>query len=462
MLIQLLAAQESSYKDKIVELQNKNQALQKQLTALEERLDELDDHVEEVETATLVDKIKLNLGFNVKMNNYNKKFASGREEDTKNHYSTKLSIGLKSNITDNMKFIGKVSMYKNWADSTKHFYTQFDSMQGRVPADSALYVERAYIDWIFKLGTINSALTLGRQPTSDGPSHQFKANTKRKSTYSALVFDGASDGIVYTADVSKLSTIDKARLRFAYGKGFQDDETSPMVQNAFIGSYQSTLKDTDVYGAFFESSIWHQPNTLFQIGYVKIQDIIANALDGDKTKNKNIGDVDFVGLMLEGSDIKESGIDLFFHYGTSIATAQGENYSYAGQTMGLLRDNNQDTQDKNGYAYWLGGRYTFENFYDMKVGAEYNHGSRYWVTASQGAYDTSNKLATRGDAYELYSILPINRYSFIKLGFVNINYNYTNSGWFLSKPQKISELTTNKDRYMSELNNIYLEFNVKY
>jgi hypothetical protein len=446
---------------KVLEQTNKKQS--KLISELYEELDGLDQKLEEVETTTLIDKIKLGLGFRVKMNNFDKTMANGTKISSDNIWSTKFMLTMRANITDKMKFHGRLSMYKYWADSTKHLYAQYDNMQGRVPSDSSVYLERAYIDWYFNLG-IPSALTIGRQPSADGPSHQFKENTTRKSTYSALVFDGASDGIVYTADISKLTNIKNAKLRLAYGKGFQNDETQIGVSNAFIGSQNDTLKDTNVAGAFFESNIPGTNNSLFQIGYVQMNNVIANAMETDTDKNQNIGDISFVGIMAEATNFKESNFDLFAHYGISTAKPNKNLYQYNGYSFGLLRDSASDsTTNKTGEAFWIGARYTFDNFYGIKAGAEYNYGSKYWVTATQGSYDVYNKLATRGNAIEIYSLYPINRYSFIKLGVLNINYDYTYSGWYQKAPKKISDLPKDeKTDILEKLRSIYLQFSVRF
>ncbi len=443
-----------------LEMTNKKQA--ELIESLQQQLDDLDDKVDGVETRTLMDKIDFHLGFRVKMNNFDKKMADGSKISSYNLWSTKFMLGMSADITEKMKFHGRLSMYKYWADSTKHIYSEYDNMQGRVPSDSSVYLERAYIDWYFDVG-VPSALTIGRQPSADGPSHQYKENTTRKSTYSALVFDGASDGIVYTADISKLTNIDDARLRFAYGKGFQKDETRVGVRNAFIGSQNDQLKDTNVYGAFFESHISTLSQSLFQMGYVHMGDVIANAMDTKPEHNKNLGDIDFIGMMVQATNIKDKGIDLFAHMGMSLSKPSRKIYSYNGQNFGLLKDTLEDTTDKNGYAFWLGGRYTLENLHQSKIGFEYNRGTKYWVTATQGSYDVYNKLATRGSAYELYGIYPINRYSFIKLGAVYIDYDYTDSGWYQKKPHKIADLSpTQQSSVVDTLQSIYLQFSVRF
>ena len=459
----LLASDSSSLEQKLKELEKRNKQQAEMIASLQDQLDMLDEKVEDVETSTLIDKVKLNLGFRVKMDNFHNKMADGTKVDANNIWSTKFTLGMYADIADNMKFHGRLSMYKYWADSTKHMYSQYDNMQGRVPSDSSLYLERAYVDWYFN-AFVPSALTIGRQPSADGPSHQFKENTTRKSTYSALVFDGASDGIVYTANVAALMGIKEARLRLAYGKGFQNDETRIGVTNAFIGPANDTLKDTNVAGVFFESALFGLDNSLFQIGYVRMSDVIANAMETNSSKNVNIGDIDFAGVMAETANLHKSGWDLFAHVGVSSAKPNAKLYHYGDFGFGLLRDNGaDDTDTKNGYAYWLGARYNFENFNKSKIGFEFNHGSKYWVTATQGSYDMYNKLSTRGDAYEMYGIYPINRYSFIKVGGIYIDYTYTDSGWYQKKPKKIADLpVAQRAGIVDTLSSIYLQFSVRF
>jgi len=434
---------------------------QKRIKELEERLDELEDSMEKVETRSLVDKISFGVGFTTTVNNYYKEYADGHTQSSKNLYTTKLMLNMKSKITDDMIFHGRLSMYKYWADSTVHMYSMFDSMQGRVPHDSTLFVERAFVDWRFtdKDAFIPSVLTIGRQPSSDGPSHQYKANTSRKATYSALVFDGASDGVVLTSSLKNIVPIKGAKLRVAYGKGFQNDETRNGVVNAFIGA-DNSLKDTDVYGLFLESNLFGQDNTLFQMGVAKMQNIIANALDTNASANKNIGDVTFAGVMFEGTNINNSGLDLFAHFAYSDAKPSTEVYEYGGRSYSLL-GNGSDFDNKDATAFWIGGRYTFDE--NSKMGLEYNQAGRYWVSATQGAYDLINKLATRGKAVESYYIHSINRYSYIKFGGMYVDYDYTGSGWFLGDPKSMDSLTGDSaQNNIKSIKNIYLQFGLNY
>ncbi len=422
-------------------------------------IDDIYDNIDRVEAEGLQNKINFGLDFKTNLDNFTKTYADGHKVFNNNIWSNKLMLNMKANITDNMNFYGRLSMYKYWGSSYIHPYTYYDNMQGRVPSDSSLYVERAYINWFFfKDSLLPMALTIGRQPSSDGPSTQFKDNTKRKGTYSALLYDGAADGIVFTANISKLIKLPKSYLRFGYAKGFGYSETTPNVTNAFIGASNNNIKDTNIAGLFFDTSLPNIQNSLIQISYSKMMDIVANPLDKNSSQNKNIGNVDLYGAMLELSNINNTHLDLFAHYGHSHTTPNSNSYLNYG---GLLTHAG-NTKSKDGDSFWIGSRYGFGERQKYKIGLEYNKGSKNWINLTQGSFDTYNKLATRGDAYEAYLMYVINRYSNIRLGYVNIDYRYTRSGWFVGESKKINNSLTNAQNVVKRVNSIYLKMSVHF
>jgi len=83
----------------------------------------------------------------------------------------------------------------------------------------------------------------------------------------------------------------------------------------------------------------------------------------------------------------------------------------------------------------------------LKVGAEYNYGSEYWVAFTPAADDIyMSKLATRGQVFELYTIwdIPageaISQFgrAFIRLGYQHYEYDYSGSGDWNMKPYDLS------------------------
>ena len=439
---------------KILQKNQKNN--QKELTQNRKNIEEVSDYTESVETRVLEDKLKFGLGFKTNLDNFTKKYADGKTVSNSNIWSSKLMLNFKADITKEMIFYGRLSMYKYWGSSYVHPYSRYDNMQGRVPSNSSLFVERAYLNWFFnKNGYIPMAVTIGRQPSGDGPSHQFQDNTTRKATYSALLYDGAADGLVLTFNVSKLISNLKSYLRFGYAKGFEYSETDKSVDNAFIGASNNNIKDTNVYGLFFDTTLPSIKNSLVQLSYSKLNNLVANPLDTNTTQNCNIGNADMFGAMVEVTNL--NNLDLFLHYGHIIVYPNSNNY----MTYGGLLSAKGDTSKKEGDAVWIGGRYGFGENNRYKFGLEYNHGSKNWVSLTQGSFDVYNKLSTRGDAYETYLMYVVNRYTNLRLGYLDINYNYSRSGWFTGEPQAISSVV-NPALEVKQLQSVYLKMSINY
>jgi hypothetical protein len=442
----------------IKELKHEVQKLKKTQKENKEYIEDVEEFTENTETRILEDKLKFGLGFKTNLDNFSKKYANGKNVHSTNIWSNKLMLNAKANITDDMRFNARLSMYKYWGSSYTHPYSSYDNMQGRVPADSSIYVERAYLDWFFnKDGKMPMALTIGRQPSSDGPSHQFKDNTTRKATYSALLYDGAADGVVFTFNLSKLLDYKGTYLRFGYAKGFGYNESANGIGNAYVGASNSDLEDTNIYGVFFDTTLPNIKKSLVQFSYSKMKDIIANPLDSNVSMNSNIGDMDMFGAMVEVTNLNDIYLDMFLHYGY-IKTHPNSN-TYA--NYGGLLNNNGSTQSKSGSAIWVGTRYGMGEKGQYKIGLEYNHGTQNWINLTQGSFDVYNKLATRGDAYEAYLMYVINRYANIRLGYVELDYKYGRSGWFVGESKPIDSVD-NPDTEIKKLKSIYLKMNVNF
>ena len=460
--------------EKITKLESIINTQQKEINSLKETtedIEEMDERLETVETSSLTDKIQLGLGMRVEMNNYSNTYADGTSYDANGIWRTKLNINMKSKIADNLKFSGRLSMYKNWGDSTERMI-QNDSMQGRKPDGSQMYVERAYLDWSLNKGsTIPVIVTMGRQPSSDGPSYQIKEDTTRKGTYDALAFDGAADGIVFTALLNKISK--GTSIRYAYGTpNVLDNEANTDQQMSYSGIDNSSFENTSVTGVFLDQTFTSLPfENLAQVYTVSAKNLNANSAYDQNTstpqKNDiNVGDLTITGFMVEASKIN-GNLDLFAHYSRSEAKPNGENIDMDGATsgqgkdhLGLLSSTDNDTTTKSGNATWLGARYTINN--NWKVGAEWNKGSKNWFSFTSGSNDPLNKPATRGTATEVYATMKVNRNANLRVGMVNIDYDYTGSGSHLGAPTKISTMTAMSGSTVTidKTSNAYITFNV--
>jgi hypothetical protein len=437
----------ASTEERITALENEIKALK----GTQETVNEIDERLESVETRTIVDRISIGLGMRVEMNNMSTTYANGTSPVNEDPiFRTRLNLNMKSDIADNLKFTGRLSSYKNWGDSNtdQMAMASMDAKQGRTPDNSsALYVERAYLDWALNNGSdYPMFLTIGRQPSSDGPSYQIKEGTTRKGTYDALAFDGAADGIVFTSNLDKLLP-GTTSLRFAYG-----------TPNNGSTYNSATMTDTKVSGVFLDKTCSLLSNDhLIQLYTVAAKDLMGNPALG--TTDKNIGDLDISGAMFEVQNV--AGFDFFVHYAHSNAKPNGNTVDMDGtisgmgmDTLGLL-SSSSTTTEASGNAIWLGTQYSIA---DWSVGAEYNKGSENWFSFTFSPNDPINKLATRGTATELYVSKKINKYANVRVGHVAIDYDYTGSGSWLGAPMAITNaLGTGA---VKEQTNTYVTFNV--
>ena len=441
-------------KQKVAKLEKTVKELKAQsFNSFNDDIEDLDERLETVETRSFTDKIQLGLGMRVEANDVETTYADGSKPVNEDIiYRTKLNINMKAKIADNLKFTGRLSSYKNWGDSNTNTsaYATIDSRQGRTPDNtSTMFAERAYLDWTINGGaTVPVTMTLGRQPSSDGPSYQIKEGMTRKGTYDALAFDGAADGIVFTANLNKVSKGTSARI--AYGIPSNGSNN---------GSATSTVKDTKVTGIFADKAFdGIGKDNLFQVYHVMAKDFNADSSGQAGANDVNVGDFDVSGLMFEVSNM--NNFDFFAHYAKSTAKPNGNTMDMSSQggapTAGLLTSVAGDTEEKSGNATWIGARYNATKTWS--IGAEWNKGSKNWFSFTYAPNDPINKLAARGTATEVYASKKINKNANIRLGMVKIDYDYTGSGMHLQTPMEISSMFGTN--VVKEKTNTYITFNV--
>lgn len=415
----------------------------------EEQMDELNARVDDNEFQASLNRIKWGGEFETTVGNYWGKQGSiqgmlpGSKFHNNNKWDLKLRLNMQTKINDKTKFTGRLSMYKGWASNQawggmSGYPGTFDSSDGRMTGGSGIFVERAYID--YKI-TNNLIATIGRQPSNDGPGANLKNNTPRKSTYPAILFNGNADGIILSYKLPK--NIPHGAVRIAYGKGFQwNSDRYGYTAN------QGTLKDLNVYGAFLEGSLplKKMGNNLLVFSAVLGKDFVGDPNNGNTLSNTNLGDFKHYGLYFENNKAFGTNFNYFISTAMSDPKSNGKSYTSPGYPpMKLL--------DKNGYAYHVGIRYDFNS--KFKAGYEFNHGSKYWFSYTTGSYDPLNKIATRGNANDVYLIYQIDMNQYLRAGYTDIDYKYTGSGWHMAPNG--TPLST--DDYTKLF---YLNYNIKF
>ena len=119
----------------------------------------------------------------------------------------------------------------------------------------------------------------------------------------------------------------------------------------------------------------------------------------------------------------------------------------------------------------MGVRYDLPS--NTKLGFEYNHGSKNWITFAPAADDMwTAKVGTRGNVYEAYFIQELDRKpissffskAFFRLGVQYYEFDYTGSNNWVGAPVAIGDvngqmMTTTP---LENATNLYATFEVKF
>ncbi|MEJ2200090.1 MAG: DUF3373 family protein, partial [Desulfuromonadaceae bacterium] len=357
-------------------------------------------------------------------------------------YTTRLRLGMKAKVWDNVNFSGRLNMYKGWGDSTgvKVFdsfnaYTMDGTDSGNTTGDF-LRVERAYFDWK-DIGGTPFYLSIGRRPSTYGPPTQYRENEQRGGTPTGHLVNFNFDGITIGYHLSEITGIEGQTVRFCYGQGYESDFSN--------GSLFAEPDVEDTHMAGFNIDAFNDGTTFVQLTAFRAFDI-ADSFKGlavmpfadtngdnipDTFNNngyitrmqgsENIGDMNLVGIGFTREEM--NGINWFGSFGWT-RTEPNSHYNPMGlggllydaqpvmQITGINLDDDgnfesvdmeatgeyikSDNWDKkrDGYSIYVGCQIPA---WKGKVGLEYNYGSKYWTPFTQAQDDiVGSKRAARG------------------------------------------------------------------
>jgi hypothetical protein len=400
-------------------------------------------------------------------------------------YTTRLRLGMKAEIWDNVDFSGRLNMYKNWGDSTgvKVFdswstYTMDGTNSGNTTGDF-LRVERAYFNWK-DIGGSDFYLSIGRRPSTYGPSTQYRENELRGGTPSGHLVNFNFDGITVGYHLSALTGIEGMTARFCYGQGYESEFGNGELFN------EISVKDTHLGG--FNIDALNDGTNFLQFTAFRAQDVtdgfkgvmaIPNGflpasfqaaifpgfnLTSRVQATTNIGSINLLGIGFSRDE--ENGIKWFASAGMTQTDPNGK----AGLFGGLLSDaemlpsmsatsivtpdgtgdiialiptgKSTDDSKESGYSAYVGIQVPAPM---GKFGLEYNYGSEFWVPFTQAQDDVvGSKLATRGHVGEAYYIVDVNPNMFIKVAGLYYDYEYTGSGAPVGEPKKVDDVIAGK------------------
>jgi hypothetical protein len=397
--------------------------------------------------------------------------------DVKNNslLTNRFGVNLAVEALEDVRVKARLVMFKVWGHQTADpflgtfFADRFqafgvhDGISGHVPEDNKIVADYAY-------ATVSNVfdqpvwVSVGRRPTTGGIPSTLRLNKEKMGTAGIpnLLVDYAFDGgtIGWAPDIEALPG---AYVKFCAGRGF-DSGFRPGT---------GAGKDTDFYGLNvvpFDTQTLHV-EIQYQIGK-NIFDTPADApsLTGtpDRGPTTNVGDIAWWGGVIMG---KVGSLNLFAS-GAASMTDPNDNTNPFG--AGLLWDQVNPREDRTGYAAYVGARYDLPT--GTKIGAEYNHGSKYWIGMVPASDDVwTAKLGTRGDVFEVYVIQELKRAAitkkgraYVRLGLQHYEFEFTGSNNWIGAPVEIASLNTadpTKQQFLAPLedaDDIYFTFDVEF
>jgi hypothetical protein len=398
---------------------------------------------------------------------------SARDVKNDSLLTNRFGLNFRIKATEDVQVKARLLMYKVWghqtegpaAGSNNSFFSDkqnvFDGNISHVPQDSVLRVDQAFATWT-NVFDEPVWFSVGRRPSTGGMPTNLRQNTAKTGTAGApgLLVDWAFDGISigYVPDIDGLPG---SFVKVCYGKGF-DSGFRP----------NNGLRDVTLVG--LDVVPYDTDNLRAEAMWVRALDIYAfpeRTTNSLGYANTNLGDIDLYGLMLLGRINKVGSGDLNLFLSAGMSRTHPNNKTYAG-SYGLLWDTVSGKKSRTGYAAYIGGRYDYKPT-NTKIGLEYNHGTKYWMSFSPASDDIwTSKLGARGDVYEIYLIQDLNKTpiskkgkAFFRLGYQYYVFKYTGSNNWVGAPYKIADLTTSSDPAqffapVKTANDIYLTFDV--
>ncbi len=405
--------------------------------------------------------------------------ADQAEDTYKNDtmWTNRLRLNLRVKATENVTFKGRLAMYKVWGMQNNAVdYTanngmgggpfmlnslSFDGNSTRQPQDNVLRVDRAYVNWT-NIADQPIWFSIGRRPTTDGPPAQLRQGLdERMATPTAFMdypFDGLTLGYAYDSFFGIQNF--PGRIRFCYGRGFESGPTDSATSlrdvdfagiswdvyhkasrffgfQSFLAHDMFNIPDNVTFPNPIEYALW-QANPTVQGMY--------NPLDSNhdlQLGRKNLGDIYHTTAVYMD---KYKTLDYFLALGWSRTDPKSID-ELGTSLLSSFNTSDKNLEAKDGYSVYAGLRYGIPD-YRLKLGLEYNYGTKNWIGFVPGNDDIyAGKLATRGHVIETYMIyhLPagekVSKYAdfFMRLGYMHYKYNYTGSGFWLGTPIDVDE-----------------------
>lgn len=449
-----MQAELNALKAEVAAMKSAKAGVSQEAAANEGTIEKLSKKVNELKSNTAGDNLKWGVDLRTAVDSLNYKMADGSTKSNNSLMSNRLLLNMAYAPDSNNIFKGQLSYNKAFgadfganggSGAPRGFgFDTFDWVTNEALTGNGLKVKEAY--WLYLGDTIGEAnipwtASVGRRPSTDGMlSNLREGNEDYKSPLAHMInveFDGAS----FSANVENIIGVPGAAAKLCLGQGTTN--ATPMFGgSANYSDDQNALDPIQLAGVILTPYDNGQIVSKIQLyrawdlpGYTPAQIGALFTAGTPPVGMSQFGSIDGYTWSTLVNGIGDEGILSETKLFASLAMSKTN--PDAGQQM--LGSQKSET----GTSYWLGAQVPL---FGGKLGAEYNHGSKYWRAFTYGE-DTlaGSKLAARGDAYEAYYIYPLTKALTAEARYTKINYDYTGSNNFFGadgQPIKVDLIKT--------------------
>ncbi len=394
---------------------------------------------------------------------------NGAPSQSNGVWTNKFTLKMMAQPRNDLVFRGALGVYKSFGYNGVQPYNSFQNMDwyaDETPSgDADFRLKEAYFIYFGNMGKVPYTVSFGRRPAVNGFLTNYRDDDDKPASPIGHNINMEFDGASFMWKLENVTGISGMYFKICLGRGNSNADAKYPAFDNFMGTLGgSTLFATptpygktdlnsanmDLAGILMKLYDDGQYTVMFNWfkGWNMMGANITNLTNSGNPLNdtykvtlKDVGDLTGGALSLQSSGIGD-GINDFLDDTNVFASFAWSKTDPKGVTSTIANATGADpvvtanmlgsTKSETGTSYYVGVNFPCILVDGARWGLEYNHGSKYWRSFTYGE-DTlvGSKLATRGNAYEIFYDLPLlDKFLTAQIRYTYIDYDYTGSDMF--------------------------------
>ena len=458
------AAQDMDLKKEVEALKaqmNELRAAQKKIN-----IDSLKKQFYEVKAHDAHDNIKFSADLRTSYDVINYKLNKA-EDKSNGVWTNKFILKMAAQPRDDLVFHGALGVYKAFGYDSVQPYNSFQNMDwfaNETPSgDANIRLKEAYFIYFGNMGKVPYTVSFGRRPAVNGFLTNYRDDDDKPASPLGHNINMEFDGASFMWKLENVTGIPGMDFKICLGRGNSNADAKYPTFDNYMGAQgnkgitsftytpyattPSNSADMDLAGVLMKLYDDGQYTVMFN--WFKGWNMMGanfnyhNGTDGSNgydVRLKDVGDMTGGALSFQSSGIGDGINDflddtnVFGSFAWSKTDPKGKHgvINPDGSVNPNATEMLGQQKSETGTSFYVGVNFPCVLVDGARWGLEYNHGSKYWRSFTYGE-DTlvGSKLATRGNAYELFYNLPLlNKFLTAQVRYTYIDYDYTGSDMF--------------------------------